>query len=88
MGQRKPDAGQRLVCPDDEASPCAAATERAGCTRDGVFPPLPPAKFKLTAIADTLRRSRNYQPLAHFGWTQPGFPRTEAHYMSIDSLVR
>lgn len=51
------------------------------------FPALPQAKFKLTAIADTLRRSRNYQPLAHFGWTQPGFPRGEARYMSIEGLV-
>jgi hypothetical protein len=51
------------------------------------FPTLPQTKFKLTAIADTLRRSRSYQPLAHFGWTQPGFPRGEARYMSIDGLV-
>jgi hypothetical protein len=51
------------------------------------FPALPPSKFKLTALTDTLRRSRNYQPLVHFGWTQPGFPRGEARYMSIDGLV-
>jgi hypothetical protein len=51
------------------------------------FPALAQSKFKLTAIADTLRRSRNYQPLAHFGWTQPGFPRGEARYMSIDGLL-
>jgi uncharacterized protein YaeQ len=51
------------------------------------FPVLAQSKFKLTAIADTLRRSRNYQALTHFGWTQPGFPRGEARYMSIDGLV-
>ncbi len=51
------------------------------------FPALPSAKFKLTPIADSLRRSRNYQPLAHFGWTQPGFPRGESRYMSIDGLI-
>ena len=51
------------------------------------FPPLATAKFKLTPIADSLRRSRNYQPLAHFGWTQPGFPRGESRYMSIEGLV-
>jgi hypothetical protein len=51
------------------------------------FPALPPAKFKLTALADSLKRSRNYQPLAHFGWTQPGYPRGEPHYLSIDGLV-
>lgn len=51
------------------------------------FPALPQTKYKLTAIADTLRRSRNYQPLGHIGWTQPGFPRGEPRYMSIDGLV-
>jgi hypothetical protein len=81
-------AGQHLATTEDEdaleaeqpiAPPPSAPLE--------TFPPLPPAKFKLTAIADTLRRSRNYHPLAHFGWTQPGFPRGEARYMSIDGLV-
>lgn len=51
------------------------------------FPALAPGKFKLTGIADALKRNRNYQPLAHFGWTQPGFPRGEPKYMSIDGLV-
>jgi hypothetical protein len=51
------------------------------------FPALSSSKFKLTGIADALKRNRNYQPLAHFGWTQPGFPRGEPKYMSIDGLV-
>ena len=51
------------------------------------FPALASGKFKLTSLADSLKRSRNYQPLAHFGWTQPGFPRGEPHYMSIDGLL-
>jgi hypothetical protein len=51
------------------------------------FPALSTAKFKLNPIADTLRRSRNFQPLAHFGWTQPGYARGEPRYMSIDTLL-
>jgi len=51
------------------------------------FPALAPGKFKLTPLADSLKRSRNYQPLAHFGWTQPGYPRGEPHYLSIDGLI-
>lgn len=51
------------------------------------FPELPATKFKLTNVADALKRNRNYQPLAHFGWTQPGFARGEPKYMSIDGLV-
>ena len=78
-------AGQRLAIPEDEPSPFAA-TEPAPTTT-ATFPALPPAKFKLTAIADSLKRSRNYQPLAHFGWTQPGYPRNAAQYLPINSLV-
>jgi hypothetical protein len=62
-----------------ESAPIATATE--------TFPALPATKFKLDGIAESLRRSRGYQPLAHFGWTQPGFPRGEAHYMNIDALA-
>jgi hypothetical protein len=44
-------------------------------------------RFKLTGSTDTLRRSRNYQPLAHFGWTQPGYARNDAKLLTINSLV-
>lgn len=85
-GAKETGAGQQLVLSDDESSATGAAVESAPvATATETFPELAAGKFKLTAITDTLRRSRNYQPLAHFGWTQPGFPRTEAHYMSIDS---
>lgn len=79
-------AGQRLAIPDDEPSPFAA-TEPAPAAATASFPTLSPAKYKLTAIADTLKRSRNYQPLAHFGWTQPGYPRGDAKYLTINSMV-
>lgn len=60
-----------------DAAPAAAATEN--------FPALTADKLKLGAIADTLKRNRNYQVLAHFGWSQPGYPRTAAHYTSINA---
>jgi hypothetical protein len=78
-------AGQRLAIPEDEPSPFAS--NEPAPTTTATFPALPPAKFKLTAIFDTLKRSRNYQPLAHFGWTQPGFPRDSAKYLPINSMV-
>jgi hypothetical protein len=78
-------AGQRLAIPEDEPSPFASNDPAP--TTTATYPALPPAKFKLQAIADTLKRSRNYQPLAHFGWTQPGYPRNEAKYLPINSLV-
>ncbi len=43
--------------------------------------------MKLTAIEETLRRSRAYQPLAHIGWTQPGYARNDARYLPVSSLV-
>jgi hypothetical protein len=78
-------AGQRLAIPDDEPSPFASS-EPAPVTAAS-FPALTSGKFKLSAIADTLRRSRNYQPLAHFGWTQPGYPRGDAKYLPINAMV-
>lgn len=81
-------APQQLTVPDDESSaaaPAPAAPPRA--TSAETFPALPAARFKLTAIDESLKRSRHYQSLGHFGWTQPGFPRSEAHYMSVDSQV-
>jgi hypothetical protein len=79
-------AGQRLSIPDDEPSPFASS-DPAPPPTTATFPALPPAKFKLTPIADTLRRSRNYPPLAHFGWTQPGYPRGDAKFLAINSMV-
>jgi len=59
-----------------EAAPVATATER--------FPALSADRFKLSASAAALKRQRNYQTLAHFGWTQPGYQRSAAHYTAID----
>ena len=86
-GMEASAAGQRLAIPDDEPSPFATTAPAPPPPTTSTFPALPPAKYKLTAIADTLRRSRNYQPLAHFGWTQPGYPRGDAKYLTINSLV-
>lgn len=78
-------AGQRLAIPEDEPTPFTSNEPAPVAAMS--FPALTPAKFKLTAIAETLRRSRNYQPLAHFGWTQPGYARDSAKYLPINSLV-
>jgi Peptidoglycan-binding protein, CsiV len=78
-------AGQRLAIPEDEPDPFS--TSAPAPTTTSSFPVLAPGKFKLTGIYDTLRRSRNYQPLAHFGWTQPGYARNDAKLLTINSLV-
>ncbi|HEY6644900.1 CsiV family protein [Povalibacter sp.] len=79
---------QNVTPGDDEEAASGAAIEVAPpATATESFPALPAGKMKLGAIAEQLKRSRGYQTVAHFGWTQPGFPRTEAHYMSIDSKI-
>ena len=78
---------QLTVPADDEQATGAISAAPPVETTTETFPALPSARYKLSAIEDALKRNRNYQPLGHFGWTQPGFPRTEAHYMSIDPLV-
>jgi hypothetical protein len=84
-------ADQHLAVPEDEPLDAQNGGEQAIAPPPSApletFPALATSKLKLTSIADSLRRSRNYQPLAHFGWTQPGFPRGEARYMSIDGLI-
>ncbi|NLG77060.1 MAG: hypothetical protein GX535_12565 [Xanthomonadaceae bacterium] len=76
-----------LEIPEEDATPfdppASASVERAMQT----FPPLAAGRMKLSAIEDSLRRSRNYRPLAHFGWTQPGYARHTAPSISVDELV-
>jgi hypothetical protein len=80
------DAARQLDIPEDDLSePAAPPTAAAPPVAN--FPALPASKMKLTAIEETLRRSRGYQPIAHIGWTQPGYARDAANYLSISSLV-
>ena len=81
-------ANQHLAVPAEEGQGADAVIAPPPPTAPTLtFPALPATKFKLTNVADALKRNRNYQPLAHFGWTQPGFPRGEPKYLSIDGLV-
>jgi hypothetical protein len=51
------------------------------------FQALSTAQFRMNAIEDALRRSRNYQPLAHIGWIQPGFPLAGTPKFSLQSYL-
>jgi hypothetical protein len=79
------DSAQQLAIPEDDPEPAIAPTISAPPVAS--FPALPAAKMKLTAVEETLRRSRAYQPIAHVGWTQPGFARNAARYLPVSSLV-
>jgi hypothetical protein len=80
--------GKPIEIPDEDASPFdTGAQASASGTSTQTFPALATSKFQLTAIEDALRRSRNYKPLAHIGWTQPGFARNSAPFLSLNSFV-
>jgi hypothetical protein len=78
-------ADERMMIPDEEPSPFGG--QSAAPTATASFPALPASKYKLTAVEEQLRRSRRYRPLAHVGWTQPGFPRKEAKYLPLSGMV-
>jgi len=82
-GVEASSGAQRMAIPDDETG----AEVPAPAAPTVSFPSLPASKMKLTAIEETMRRSRGYQPIAHVGWTQPGFARNAAKYLSVSSLV-
>ncbi|HEY0942697.1 MAG TPA: CsiV family protein [Steroidobacter sp.] len=86
-GTEAAGAAQRLDIPEDELSSSELADVPTVAAPTVTFPALPAAKMKLTAVEDTMRRNRSYQPLAHIGWTQPGFARDSAKYLSLSSLV-
>jgi hypothetical protein len=76
-----------LEIPEEDATPFDTPAPAAAQPTTQTFTPLAASKMKLGAIEDTLRRSRNYRPLAHFGWTQPGYARDAAPSISIDGWV-
>ncbi len=72
---------------DEEANAATASNVIPEQRSLDTFPALSASKFKLGAVEDSLRRNRNYQVLAHIGWTQPGYARTDAHYLAVEPLV-
>jgi len=79
-------AGQQLALPEDDPDPMDPVATPTPTTTQ-TFPAVPPGRLKLTAVEEALRRSRNYQPLAHIAWTQPGYPRNAARYIPIAALA-
>jgi hypothetical protein len=83
-----PAAPASTALADEETNPASASNVIPEQRSLDTFPPLNPGKYKLSGIEDSLRRSGNkYQVIAHIGWTQPGFARTDAHYLAVDPLV-
>jgi len=66
-------------------APTAALVTAVG--NESSIQPLESARYKLTGVEATLKRSRSYQPLAHIGWWQPAFPRETPRPVGIENLV-
>lgn len=79
--------GEKVAIPEEDAPAVEAPPAASTSTAIQTFPALPSSKLKLSALVDTLRRSRNYQPVAHVGWTQPGYARNAAPFMPINTFV-
>ncbi len=54
---------------------------------DAVFQPLAATQLRMNAVEESLRKSKNYQPLAHFGWSQTGFPIGNSPTFSLQDLL-
>jgi hypothetical protein len=80
-------SGEQLEIPEEDASPFETSQPAPSVLPSDRFAALPASKHKLTAMYESLRRSRNYQPVAHFGWTQPGFARDAAPFLPVSAFV-
>jgi hypothetical protein len=72
---------------EDAAGSVATPTPTTTLGGETSIQPLESGRLKLTPIAAALKRSRGYQPLAHIGWTQPGFGLESPRPLGIESLV-
>lgn len=79
--------GKDMEMSNDDASPFQSPAEALPNADTETFPRLSPSSYELTAIEEALRRSRNYRPIAHFGWTQPGYPIDAAPFLPINTFV-
>ncbi|HLS82796.1 MAG TPA: CsiV family protein [Steroidobacter sp.] len=77
-------SGERAAIPDD--SPFSVSTPPPPPAPES-FPALPASRQQLTAVQETLRRSRDYRPIAHIGWTQPGYGRNDARFLPVATLA-
>ena len=78
---------QRLTIEDEETETPGGTptTPNAAPPAPAAFPTLPASRLKLSGTEDSLKRNRNYRPVVHLGWTQPGFGAQGAQSVPIDA---
>jgi hypothetical protein len=78
-------AGRHVQQDADDESGAPAVADRS--SREISVTAVPGDRFKLGGIEEALRRSHEYQPVAHFGWTQVGYPLNAAPQVDLDALL-
>ena len=76
-----------IVANDAEEAIATAVPPVAATAIESNMQPLEAGRFKLTAQEASLKRSRNYEVLAHIGWTQPGFSLDSPRPLAIENLL-
>jgi len=69
--------------PSAEPAPPAAVPP----TAESSVQPLAGGPTKLTSIEAALRKNRAYTPIAHIGWTQPGFAINNPRPLALETLL-
>lgn len=83
-GEDTPITTTTLPAPATTASPNADAPPLAA---EPAFPALQVSQFKLNGMEETLRKGKTFLPIAHIGWTQPGYPLNNTPKFSIQSYI-
>jgi hypothetical protein len=83
------NGAQKLAIEDEEKTAetpgSASATASTVPAASAAFPTLPASRLKLSGSEDALKRNRNYKPIVHLGWTQPGFGTQGAQSVPVDA---
>jgi Peptidoglycan-binding protein, CsiV len=74
-------AKTRLAVPDEDSTTTTANAPTATAN----FPTLPAARIRLAGAEDALKRTRNYRPIVHLAWSQPGFTSQGAQAVPVDA---
>jgi len=76
-----------VVSDGEETAPAVDATAMPATGLDSSIEILSGNRLRMNNIAAALQRNPNYQPIAHIGWSQPGFALDNPRPLAIDALL-
>lgn len=69
---------------EDPTEPAARGPKKAALQ----FQSVPGDELELTELATKMRQSRDFRPLVHTAWTQPGYRKNEAPALALQRVAR